>query len=164
MYFFRDGELSGSHIVVINKDWCNYSESIWKLSTLWSIGWFLNGLCLYLQTINGSNYYVSTLTHDGWMENVGLTVRSLRLLALLCTHVKSTLPCDVWKVLNVCTVKMIDINKIKKNGIYSTIQIHGERMTWKRDIKKATTRSFSSGELLGYLLIGAHICTLSDTG
>ena len=50
----------------------------------------------------------------GRMEYVGLTVRSKRLLALLCTHVKSTLPCDVWMVLNVCTVKMIEINKIKE--------------------------------------------------
>ena len=37
---------------------------------------------------------------------------SKRLLALLCTHVKSTLPCDVWMVLN--TVIMIDTNKIKE--------------------------------------------------
>ena len=49
-----------------------------------------------IQTINGSNYYVSTLTHDGGMEYIGLTVRNKRLLALLCTHDKSTLPCDVW--------------------------------------------------------------------
>ena len=69
-----------------------------------------------IQTINGSNYYVSTLTHDGRMEYVGLTVRSKRLLALLCTHVKSTLPRDVWMVLNVCTVKMIEINKIKSSN------------------------------------------------
>ena len=48
------------------------------------------------------------------MESVGLTVRSKRLLALLCTHVKSTPPCDMWMVLNVCAVKMIEINKIKK--------------------------------------------------
>ena len=45
--------------------------------------------------------------------SVGLTERSKRLLALLCAHVKSTLPCDLWMVLNVCTVRMIDINKIK---------------------------------------------------
>ena len=68
---------------------------------------------LPIQTINGSNYYVSILTHDGWMEYIGLTVRSKRLLALLGTHVKSTLPCDLWMVLNVCTVRMIDIIKIK---------------------------------------------------
>ena len=67
-----------------------------------------------MQTINGSSYYVSTLTHDGWMKFIGLTVRSKRLLALLCTHVKSTLPRDLWMVLNVCTVKMIEIN-LKKN-------------------------------------------------
>ena len=48
-----------------------------------------------------------------------LVVRRLsvdkRLLALLCTHVKSTLPHNVWVVLNVCPVKMIDINKIKSS-------------------------------------------------
>ena len=43
-----------------------------------------------------------------------MTVRSKRLLTLLCTHVKSTLPRDVWMLLNVCTVKMIEINKIKE--------------------------------------------------
>ena len=43
-----------------------------------------------------------------------MTVRSKRLLALLYTHVKSTLPRDVWMVLNVCNVKMIDIKKIKE--------------------------------------------------
>ena len=48
------------------------------------------------------------------MEYVGLTVISKRLLALLCTHAKSTLPLDVWMVLHVCTVKMIDFNKIKE--------------------------------------------------
>ena len=63
-----------------------------------------------------SHYYVSTLTYDGRMEYLGLNVRSKRLLALLCTHVKSSLPRDVWMVLNVCTVKMIDINKIKNSG------------------------------------------------
>ena len=31
-------------------------------------------------------------------------VRSKEVLALLCNHVKSTLPCDVWMVLNVGTV------------------------------------------------------------
>ena len=36
----------------------------------------------------------STLIHDGWMEHIGLTVRSKSLLALLCTNVKSTLPRD----------------------------------------------------------------------
>ena len=75
-----------------------------------------------LQTINGSNYYVSTLTQDGRMEYVGVTVRSKRLLALLCTHVKSTLPRDVWMVLNVCTVKLIDINKIKKLRLGSSLE------------------------------------------
>ena len=48
------------------------------------------------------------------MEYVGLTVRGKRLHALLCTHDKSTLPRDVWMVLNVCSVKMIDINKKKE--------------------------------------------------
>ena len=62
-------------------------------------------------TINGCNYYVSTLTHDGRMEYVGMTVKSKRLLALLCTHVKSTLPRDMWMLLNVCTVKMIDLKR-----------------------------------------------------
>ena len=68
-----------------------------------------------IQTINGSNYYVSTLTHDGRMEYVGLTIRSKRLLTLLCT-----LPRDVWMVLNVCTVKMIEINKIKELRLGTT--------------------------------------------
>ena len=48
-----------------------------------------------IQTMNGSNYCVSTLAHDRWMEYEGLTVRSKRLLAPLRTHVKSTLPHDV---------------------------------------------------------------------
>ena len=48
------------------------------------------------------------------MEYVGLTVRGKRLHALLCTHDKSTLPRDVWMVLNVCTVKIIDIKKTKE--------------------------------------------------
>ena len=52
-----------------------------------------------IQTINGSNYYVSTLTHEGQMEYVGLTVR---------------MPRDVWMVVNLFIVKMIDINKIKE--------------------------------------------------
>ena len=34
------------------------------------------------------------------LKYVGLTVRSKRLLALLCTHVKSILPFDVWMVLS----------------------------------------------------------------
>ena len=42
------------------------------------------------------------------------------IFALLCTHVKSTLPRDVWMVLNVCTVKMIDTNKIKELRLEST--------------------------------------------
>ena len=34
--------------------------------------------------------------------------------ALLCAHVKSTLPGDVLMVLNACTVKIIDINNMKE--------------------------------------------------
>ena len=39
-----------------------------------------------------------------------------------CTHVKSTLPHDVWVVLNVCIVKIIDINKIKRAPIGANIK------------------------------------------
>ena len=39
-----------------------------------------------------------------------------------CTHVKSTLPHDVWVVLNVCTVKIIVINKIKRASIGANIK------------------------------------------
>ena len=41
---------------------------------------------------------------------------------LLCTHVKSTLARDVWMVLNVCTVKMIDISKIKELRLGPTLK------------------------------------------
>ena len=56
-------------------------------------------------TINGCNYYVSTLTHDGRMEYAGLTIRSKR-LPPFCV-IMSTLLGDVWMVLNVCTVKFL---------------------------------------------------------
>ena len=65
------------------------------------------------ETTSGSN---SNGIKNVWIpirQYVGLTVRSKRLLALPCTHVKSTPPRDVWMILNVCTVKMIEINEIK---------------------------------------------------
>ena len=46
----------------------------------------------------GANTTFLTLTHDAWMENLGWKLRSKRSLPLLCAHVKSTLPWDMWMI------------------------------------------------------------------